>query len=333
MKERIARRRGPRHTRHRGAKLTLAASAATLAVASCAPASAGTDDIEVVASFYPLQFVAQEVGGSEISVTNLTPSGAEPHDLELTTRNVLTLEEADVVMTLSGFQPALDDALSEIEGPVVLDSASAENPNLHSSHGHAAHDHSEHDHGSTHTENTGHEGHSHAGVDPHFWLDPTRLIPLARHTAQTFAEADPAHAEQYSARAENLIQRLKTLDEEFTSSLSDCRQDVIVVSHEAFGYLAHRYGLEQVGIAGLDPENEPSPARMQQVARVVQAEGVSTIFTETLVSGDVARAMATELGITVEQLNPLESLQDPQADYFSVMRQNLTSLHDALDCA
>src|SRR5690625_3138607 len=113
MKERIARRRGPRHTRHRGAKLTLAASAATLAVASCAPASAGTDDIEVVASFYPLQFVAQEVGGSEISVTNLTPSGAEPHDLELTTRNVLTLEEADVVMTLSGFQPALDDALSE----------------------------------------------------------------------------------------------------------------------------------------------------------------------------------------------------------------------------
>src|SRR5690625_3421527 len=113
MKERIARRRGPRHTRHRGAKLTIAASAATLAVASCAPASAGTDDIEVVASFYPLQFVAQEVGGSEISVTNLTPSGAEPHDLELTTRNVLTLEEADVVMTLSGFQPALDDALSE----------------------------------------------------------------------------------------------------------------------------------------------------------------------------------------------------------------------------
>src|SRR5699024_2024799 len=229
--------------RTRSARLTLAASATALVVAACAPASAGTNDIEVVASFYPLQFVAQEVGGSQVSVTNLTPAGAEPHDLELTTRNVLTLEEADVVMTLSGFQPALDDALSEIEGPVVLDSASAENPNLHSSHGHAAHDHSEHDHDTAHTEDTDHVAHSHAGVDPHFWLDPTRLIPLARHTAQTFAEADPAHAEQFTARAEDLIDRLNTLDEEFSSSLSDCRQDVIVVSHEAFGYLAHRYGL------------------------------------------------------------------------------------------
>src|SRR5699024_7360536 len=192
------------------------------------------------------------------------------------------------------------------------------------------HGHTEQPHG--HTEQPhGHAEHSHdhAGVDPHFWLDPTRLIPLAQQTAQTLAEADPSHAEEFSARAEDLIYRLKALDEEFSTTLSNCRQDVIVVSHEAFGYLAHRYGLTQVGIAGLDPENEPSPARMQQVARVVQAEGVSTIFTETLVSGDVARAMATELGITVEQLNPLESLQDPQANYFSVMRQNLTSLHDA----
>src|SRR5699024_11090809 len=110
--------------RSRGARLTLAASAAVLALAACTPSSAQSDVIGVVASFYPLQFVAEEVGGPEVSVTNLTPAGAEPHDLELTTRNVLTLEAADVVLTLSGFQPALDNALTQIDGPVVLDSAS-----------------------------------------------------------------------------------------------------------------------------------------------------------------------------------------------------------------
>lgn len=310
------------------AKFAVVLAAGALGLTACAPATADTGKIDVVASFYPLQFVAEQVGGSQVAVQNLTPAGAEPHDLELTTRNVLSLEQADAVFALSGFQPALDDALSEIEGPRVLDAASAEDPQLHL-------DHDDHAHSEQHGDADDHhagDDHHHAGVDPHFWLDPTRLIPLTRHAAETYADLDPAHAEGYRRRAQELVDRLKALDRDFTATLSSCRHDVIVVSHEAFGYLADRYGLHQVGIAGLDPENEPSPARMQEVAQVVRAQGVNTIFTETRVSGDVAAALAAELGIEVDRLNPLESLQDPDADYFSVMRQNLTALHDALDC-
>ena len=311
-----------------------AALVSALALAGCTAGHASTGRTSVVAAFYPLQFVAERVGGAEVDVQNLTPAGAEPHDLELTTRDVLTLEEADVVLTLSGFQPALDDALAEIDGPQVVDTAAEEDPHLaenhdqthHGADAHSDDDHDEHAHAHD-------DGHGHLGTDPHFWLDPTRLAAVADQVAHALTEADPAHAATYTANAEALKAELGELDAEFHDQLSTCHQHVIVVSHEAFGYLAARYGFEQVGIAGLDPESEPSPARLQQIAQVVRAEGVRTIFTETLLSPDVAEALADELGITVQRLDPLESLADPSADYLSVMRANLSALTAALECA
>ena len=351
----------------------------------------------MVASFYPLQFVAERVGGAEVDVQSLTPAGAEPHDLELTTRDVLTLESADLVLSLSGFQPALDDALAEIDGPHVVDTATAaeddesaddesaddesaddegeddhQHDHAHSEseddhdhdHDHDApdvgHDHAEpetdhthaedHDHGpaepehASHTHDHGHDdghghthahddGHGHSGTDPHFWLDPTRLAGVAHQVADALSAIDPDHAQTYAANAADLVEDLTGLDEEYSTALASCSQQVIVVSHEAYGYLATRYGFDQVGIAGLDPENEPSPARLQEIAQVIRSEGVGTIFTESLVNPHVAEALAHELDITVQRLDPLETLTDPDADYLSVMRHNLTALTTALECA
>ncbi|WP_022918116.1 metal ABC transporter substrate-binding protein [Ruania albidiflava] len=312
--------------------LLSAALVSALALAGCTAGHASTGEVRVVASFYPLQFVAEQVGGDEVDVENLTPAGAEPHDLELTTRDVLVLEEADAVLTLSGFQPALDDALAEIRGPQVVDTVAEEDPHLGTAdpegaaENHAGHSHDEHAHAHD-------DGHGHLGTDPHFWLDPTRLAATADQVATALSAIDPANATTYAANAAQLQAELGELDAEFHDQLSSCDQHVIVVSHEAFGYLADRYGFEQVGVAGLDPESEPSPARMQQIAQVIRTEGVRTIFTETLLSPDVAEALADELDITVQRLDPLESLTDPGADYLSVMRSNLTALTSALECA
>lgn len=352
----------------------LAAAAVTaVALSGCAPGHAATSGVSVVASFYPLQFVVERVGGADVDVQSLTPAGAEPHDLELTTRDVLTLENAELVLTLSGFQPALDDALAEIDGPHVVDTVSAERDPLSAEDdtdtGHDGHDHHEgqetetevehehddhgdrehedHEDGHAHDEDHGHahahedhghthaqdDGHGHTGTDPHFWLDPTRLAGVAGQVAEALSAIDPEHAATYTANAADLVSELTGLDEDFAATLDSCAQQVIVVSHEAYGYLAARYGFEQVGIAGLDPENEPSPARLQQIAQVIRSEGVSTIFTESLVNPHVAEALAHELDVTVQRLDPLETRTDPDADYLSVMRTNLSALTAALECA
>lgn len=324
----------------KGASMLAAAAVTALALSGCAPSHAASDQVSVVASFYPLQFVAERVGGADVDVQNLTPAGAEPHDLELTTRDVLTLESAEMVLTLSGFQPALDDALAEVDGPEVVDAVAAEDdgPDGHADHehqhddGHAEHDH-EHEHEGHGHDHAHDDGHGHSGTDPHFWLDPTRLAGVAEQVGDALAAIDPEHAESYAANAAALVQELTGLDEDFAAALSSCSQQVIVVSHEAYGYLAARYGFDQAGIAGLDPENEPSPARLQEIAQVIRSEDVTTIFTESLINPDVAEALADELGITVQRLDPLETLTVPSADYLSVMRTNLTALTTALECA
>lgn len=205
----------------------------------------------------------------------------------------------------------------------------------HHTEGHESHGGHEHhaDEGGSDHDHAHDDGHGHTGVDPHFWLDPTRLAGVADQVAGALSAIDPEHAENYAANAAHLVSELTGLDEDFASALDPCAQQVIVVSHEAYGYLAGRYGFEQVGIAGLDPENEPSPARLQQIAQVIRTEQVNTIFTEALVNPHVAEALAHELNISVQRLDPLETLTDPGGDYLSVMRANLTALTAALECA
>jgi zinc transport system substrate-binding protein len=277
------------------------------------------DGVQVLAAFYPLAFVAEQVAGPDASVSNLTQPGVEAHDLELTGQQVGRIASADLIVYLEGFQPAVDTAVSQNADGVGLNVTEALTV-LDADDEHADED----------------DGHGHGDLesDPHVWLDPTNMAAIAQAVADRLAEISPEQAEAFQSRADELAQQLTDLDQEYSSRLADCERRAFVTSHAAFGYLAHRYDLEMVGMSGIDPEAEPSPARLVEVQRVVQDEGVTTIFYERLVNPAVAEALANDIGVRTAVLDPIEGLTDETADedYFSLMRANLDALEEANGC-
>jgi zinc transport system substrate-binding protein len=254
--------------------------------------------ISVAAAFYPLAYAAEQIGGDRVSVRNLTPPGAEPHDVELSARDVERIRAAGVVLYLdSGFQPNFERAVDGAKGKKVdllrgLTLISGDE-----------------------------------GVDPHVWLDPLRHAQQARHIGDALDR--PAQANRFAAR-------LGKLDADFERGLAHCSRKEIVTSHAAFGYLADRYGLEQIALTGITPEAEPTARDLERIVREVERSGATTVFFETLVSPRLAETVARETGTKTAVLNPLEGLSqeelDKGEDYFSVMRENLTTLRQALGC-
>ena len=430
------------------AVLPAAALVASLALTGCGTEAAGAESpagadeargpINVLASFYPLQFVAEQVGGDLVEVDNLTPPGADPHFLELSPARTRDVGTADVVVTLSGFIAAVDDAVEQRQPEIVVDAADivallpasltgghshGPDGHHHHHHGHShdhshdeehghSHDHSHddaedshsHDHGHSHSHSHSHDeehgdhyptstdellehasdedralieaaaeehshdhdhdhghshdhdhaeeshdhdhlhdhghdhGHSHShdmgGYDPHFWLDPILLSQLAEPVAEALSQVDPENAEVFAANAADLVERLEELDAQFTEALTPFAGATMITNHTAFGYLAHRYGLNQVGITGLDHNIEPSPARMREISEMARHYGVTTLFYETLVSPRVVNALAGDLGINAVVIDTLEGLTpagiDAGDDYISIMLRNLDTLVEGL---
>ncbi len=291
-----------------------AAATSILVLAACSSPnsvpSAPTADLSVAAAFYPLQFVAERVGGEHVSVTPLAPPGVEPHDLELSPAAVRTIRASDVVLYLSGFQASVDDAVATTGAP-ALDVA--DSVTLHPAPDGLA-----------------------LSFDPHFWLDPTLLAAYAGAVGDEFAALDPDNADEYRANAASLEGDLADLDTSFSSGLATCDRRTILTSHEAFGYLAARYDLTQVGLSGLDPEAEPSPAKIREARSIAASSGATTVFIEALVDPSVVEAFASDAGLTVATLDPIESLvaTDLVANpsYITAMQQNLSALTTALGC-
>jgi zinc transport system substrate-binding protein len=275
--------------------------------------------LAAVASFYPLQLATAEVGGEHVEVTNLTKPGAEPHDLELTPRNVAALSRAGVVVYEKGLQPAVDEAVAEEAPDHGLDVAPAAELDL---------TFTPIESGAQHADQAG-------TTDPHFWLDPVRYSAVSQAIADRLATLDPAHKADYAANAAAFRSRLAVLDRDFSKGLAHCTSTSIVTSHNAFGYLGRRYGLTQVGITGLSPEAEPEPATLARVAAYVRAHDVSTVYAETLVSPAIADTVAKETGARIATLDPIEGLTGSSAgdDYFEVMRSNLTTLRAGQGCS
>ena len=262
----------------------------------CGGASESSSGEQVAASFYPLAFAAEELGGESVEVVNLTPPGTEPHDLEPTPSDVRELKSADLVLLLGhGFQPQLEEAAGSSGEVVEL----LDTPGLN----------------------------RFANDDPHVWLDPTRYELIARRIGNELGT---------EASVQSFVARLEALDREYRSGLAACARDDIVTSHDAFGYLAERYGLNQIPITGLSPEAEPSPKDLSRVVDLVRRTQATTVFSETLVSPRIAKAVASETGARTAVLNPIEGLEPSEAergeDYFSLMRSNLAALRAALGC-
>ena len=289
------------------------------ALAACGggPASGGNGKVDVVAAFYPLEYVTTKVGGDHVRVTDLVKPGVEPHDLELNPQQVGAVSQAGLVVYLKGFQPAVDQVVDGEAKDRALDAATV-TPLL-----------------GGHTPIEGGEAHrDETGADPHVWLDPTRLAAIADAVAARLGKVDPAHAADFTRNAGALRTTLTALDGEYRAGLAHCTSRSIVTSHNAFGYLAHRYGLTQVGITGLTPDTEPTGARLAEVAQLARREKVKVIFFETLVSPKIAETLAAEVGARAEVLDPIEGLKaGNDADYISVMRSNLATLRSALGCS
>ena len=308
--------------RHRLAA-TLVAGALTLtgcaAFSEDGGASRPTGAVDAVAAFYPLQYLTQRVAGERTTVANLTRPGGEPHDLEIPPRETARIVDADVVVFERGFQPAVDDAIeqnatgTEVDAAEVVDLEPA--------------DHGGHDAAGDH------EGHDHSDLDPHFWLDPLRMAKLADAVAEALGGADPDHAQEYDANAAELRADLESLDQAYERGLSTCERSTVVVSHDAFGYLS-KYGLDMEPIAGLSPGAEPTPADLARLQDLIRAEGLTTVFSERLVSQRVSRSLAEDVGVETAVLDPIEGLSDAtsEEDYLSLMRQNLAALEKANGC-
>jgi zinc transport system substrate-binding protein len=298
--------------------LMAAVVAVSIAPGSIMPGSvahAATKRQQVVASFYPLAYAAERVGGNRVEVANLTPAGAEPHDLELTPKQIDELLDADLVFDLGrNFQPAVEKAAEQRDGPTVklLDVLPIKT-------GGKKVDESDAD-----------------ALDPHVWLDPVLMSAIVTQVQGALTKADPSGRAVYRRNADALRAQLTALDMRYASGLADCKRRVVVTSHEAFGYLARRYGLKQEGVAGLSPDAEPDPKRLADLTDLVKRDGVTVVFTEALVSPRIADTLAREAGVRTEVLDPLEGLTDAKqkrgATYTSVMDENLAKLRDALGC-
>lgn len=286
--------------------------------ASCSRSNASSsgsgDTLSVVAAFYPVQEAAERIGGSLVDVINLTPPGVEPHDLELSPDQVEAIATADVVLYLGGgFQPAIEDALGDAEGITIdlLEDMPTVGPPEGSDDGLA--------------------------VDPHLWLDPVLYGEMVETVRAALAGAVPGDASTFRTNEHAFTREISQLADEYATGLADCERSVIVTNHAAFGYLATEYGLTQEAITGSAPDAEPSAQRLAELEQLVEQEGVTTIFTEDLVSPKVAETLADEAGVRTAVLHTVEGLTEEEAaagdDYGSQMRENLDVLREALDCS
>jgi zinc transport system substrate-binding protein len=255
--------------------------------------------LRVVAAFYPLAETAIRVSEDRAIVDNLTPPGAEPHDIELGPDDVGNIQGAYVILYIGGgFQPALEEAVAQAPQAEALDLLAS----------------------------TG------GGDDPHIWLDPVRMQAVVRKIAEIFRAFGP----RYGRGADAYADEIAAIDRAYAQGLRSCRSRILVTSHDAFGRLAGRYDLEAHPITGLSPEAEPDPKRLAELRDLVRREGVTTIFTETLVSPAVADTLARETGARTAILDPIEGLTDAQIaageTYETVMLRNLRALRDGLGC-
>jgi zinc transport system substrate-binding protein len=283
---------------------------AALALSACssgAPGKSSSGQMTVVASFYPLALAAEQIGGRHVAVTNLTRPGAEPHDIELTTQDVATVSSAGLVIYEKGLQGAVDKAAESQAGNHALDVAPAAHLNLRLS----------------------------GTLDPHFWLDPQRYSEVVATIATRLSGADPANKADYEKNAKAFEVKLAILSKDFAAGLATCQRRDFVTSHAAFGYLAQRFGMKQIAINGINPDQEPNAAQIAAVSTSAKANGVTTVYAEPLASPAIAATVANEIGAKVAMLDPIEGLtaQSNGRDYFEIMRSNLQALRAGQGCS
>jgi zinc transport system substrate-binding protein len=314
--------------------------------------AASGDSQSIAVGLYPLEYVAARVAGDAFDVENLTTPGGEPHDLSLGVEETATIADAALLVYVDSLQPAVDEAAEEVATGDVLDVATVvdllpfaeeeghdehaheEEGEEHADDEHADDEHADEEHAEEeHAEEEGHDDHEHGELDPHFWQDPLRMAELGDAIAEHLGEIDPDAADTFTANAADLRADLEELDTAYADGLAGCQITTVVTNHDAFGYL-EKYGLHLDSITGITPDAEPTPATLAELQDLIASDGITTVFSESLVSEKNAKTLATDAGVQVETLDTLEGLSDETADedYLSLMRQNLAKLEQANRC-
>ena len=303
-------------------------------LAGCGGGSDGNPQVpgkvNVVTTFYPLYFLAKEIGGSDAHVVNLVPAGVEPHDWTPKSKDLKIASGAQLfIYNGAGFEGWSDGFLKGLSSdaqPVRVEASRG--IALIDSEGETEEDHDHGDHGD-------HADHDHGATDPHTWVSPKSATIMAGNIRDAFVQADPDHKAAYDSRYAQLAEKLRELDEEYAKGLAPSAGKDIVVSHQAFAYLCRDYGLRQVSVMGLSPEAEPRSQDIAGIIRYIEEHQIPYIFFEQLASGSLAEVIAKDTGARPLVLNPLEGLTPDQEqageDYFSLMRTNLQNLRIALE--
>lgn len=272
-------------------------------------------------TIYPIYEFTKTIAGDQFEVINLIPFGAEPHAYEPNPRQIALLSNAALIFYAgAGMEEWMHKIIQTLVDPSVCVDMSRHIDLIEFDSGRHDHD----------------ANHNHGLYDPHYWLDPLRAIVMADVIASRLAAIDTKNANLYLKRAETLKSRLLKLHDQFESGLKNCQKHEIVVTHDAFNYLAGRYGFKTITILGLSPEEEPSPKKVAHICDVVKEHGIDTIFYETLVNPKISEVIAEETGAKTAVLNPLGNLSPTDLkkgkDYFSVMQENLARLQEAMKC-
>lgn len=310
---------------------------------SSSASSAGA--LKVTTSFYPLSYLAERIGADHVAITDLTPPGSDAHGVELSPKEVAELSQSDLVLYIAKLSPAIDDAItaSGVSAVNIGESvnllpfdALGTDPHDGEDHDHADHDHEDADHADHDAEAHDHdaEAHDHGTHDPHFWTDPARMILAADTVAEKLAGLDEANRATYEANAKAVKADLQALVDELKGiDATQCRTDSFLVSHKAFSYLALEAGLNQIGIAGFDPEIEPSPARIREIQDIVTEHDINTVFATSDGETKTAKAIGDDLGLKVDVLDPAATQRDPNMDYIDVLKQDISLLRSSMGCS
>ena len=298
--------------------VTLALALAAVTGCSSSPILPDDGKPQIVAAMYPFAFLATSIAGSDADVTTLVPPGTEPHDYELTPSQIAQLKDATLVVYQRGVDASVDTAVTQAAPKNVVETGSLVQLLLASSDG---------------ADTTGETTNGYAD-DPHTWLDPNNMMVFARAVAAAITAADPAHATDYATNLATLETQLTALDTQYRTGLTGCQRTAFLTTHAAFGYMAKEYGLQQLAIAGVTPDDEPSPKRLGEMATQARNLGLTTVFFETLISPDYANTLATDLGLRTDVLDPIEGLSAASrgTDYLQIMASNLTALRQANGC-
>ncbi len=273
-----------------------------------------SDRLQVVASFYPLYFFASQIGGDKVQVINITPAGIEPHDYEPKAQDMAKIENSSLLVLngggLESWGKNIETNINPERTKILTVGDGLLNRQI--------------------TEN-GKES-----IDPHIWLSPEVSKKIVDKITESFIEVDSMNKDYYLSNANILKEKLSNLDLSYKQGLSNCTEKNIITSHTAFGYLAATYGFNQISIAGLSPDAEPSTKQLVDILKFAKLNNVKYIFFESLVNPKLSETIANEIGAQTMVLNPIEGLTQSELskgkDYFTEMQNNLLNLEIALQC-